>query len=256
MSKDLPNRTLLGIVGLLLAVGTVAAVVFGVSDAQWAKPGSPLLQSLAIAGAVLLCGSYAAAMAKRFAIAGKRAFRQHVALASLGGAMVLAHWSFSFWQFPTLLIAALVLLVWLGLWSRTSGARQMARTFGEKHAGFHPPAPENRARMRAIIAEKEALLSQFAPSAREAEFSLRPVHWVGQPRRAWSYNKLCREERTITGADRRLPRAQRYWRIVHQLLAAGFICGLILHILMVLFFAGYVADGRDIYWWHVTDWNF
>ena len=80
MSKDLPNRTLLGIVGLLLAVGTVAAVVFGVSEAQWAKPGSPLLQSLAIAGAVLLCGSYAAAMAKRFAIAGKRAFRQHLSL--------------------------------------------------------------------------------------------------------------------------------------------------------------------------------
>jgi hypothetical protein len=30
--------------------------------------------------------------------------------------------------------------------------------------------------------------------------------------------------------------------------------GLITHVIVVLFFAGYVADGRDIYWWHFTAW--
>jgi hypothetical protein len=50
--------------------------------------------------------------------------------------------------------------------------------------------------------------------------------------------------------------AQRHWRLVHRLLAWGFLAGLIMHILLVLFFAGYVADGGEIYWWHITDWDF
>jgi hypothetical protein len=29
---------------------------------------------------------------------------------------------------------------------------------------------------------------------------------------------------------------------------------MIIHIIVVTFFAGYVADGGEIYWWHVTAW--
>ena len=30
------------------------------------------------------------------------------------------------------------------------------------------------------------------------------------------------------------------------------LAGMITHIVVVTFFAGYVADGGEIYWWHVT----
>jgi len=37
-------------------------------------------------------------------------------------------------------------------------------------------------------------------------------------------------------------------------LAWLFLAGLILHVIVVTFFAGYVAEGRDIYWWHLAAW--
>jgi len=36
--------------------------------------------------------------------------------------------------------------------------------------------------------------------------------------------------------------------------AALCVVGIIAHVITTVFFAGYVADGREIYWWHLTDW--
>ena len=254
--KDLSNPLLYRTVGGTLAVGLVAATAFGVSAADWARPGSPLLQLLAIAGAVLLLASFAAVLAKRFGQPGKRGFHAHVGLASLGLACVLAHWSFSVLQAPTLLLLLLAALIVLGVWSRSVGARQMAGTFGRKHAAFHPPAPETRERLRALIAEKRALLAGLDPAASEAMFSLQPRHWLARPGKALAYQRLCDEELRLTGAKAALSPAQRHWRLVHRLLAWGFVAGLLGHILVVTFFAGYVADGREIYWWHLAAWDF
>ena len=256
MTRDLPNRHLFGIVSVCSVAGVVAALVFGVSAADWARPGSELLQSLAIAGSALLAGSFIAVMAKRFGQPGKRGFRAHVVLASVGFACVLAHWSFQVFQFPTFLIVALVALVALGLWSRSRGAIQMARTFGRKHAAFAAPEPATRERLKALIAEKRSLLAKLDPTASEATFSLQPKHWLSHPVLARAYQHRCDEELNLTGATAMLSRGQRNWRLLHRLLAWGFLAGLIMHILMVLFFAGYVADGGEIYWWHVTDWDF
>lgn len=256
MIRDLSNRHLFGIVLACAAAGLVAALVFGASSADWARPGSPLLQSLAIAGSGMLAGSFVAVMAKRFGQPGKRGFYKHVGLASVGMAFVLAHWSFSVLQFPTVLLVLLAALVALGLWSRSIGAVQMAGTFGRKHAAFAAPAPETRERLKVLIEEKQRLLATLDPRASEATFSLQPRHWLRQPMKARAYQRLCDEEMGLTGATAMLSPGQRHWRLLHRLLAWGFLAGLIMHILIVLFFAGYVADGGEIYWWHFTAWDF
>src|SRR5689334_22309969 len=151
-ASDLSNRRLARVLGSWLAVGVVAALVFRSASAVWARPGSPILQSLAIAGAVLLVASFAAVLAKRFGVPGKPGFHAHVGLASAGMACVLAHWSFHVLQFPTLLLALLAGLVALGIWSRGAGAVAMARTFGRKHAAFAAPSPDTRARLGLLIA--------------------------------------------------------------------------------------------------------
>lgn len=255
-TDDLSNRRLWRVLGGWLAAGLVAALAFRGASAAWARPGSPLLQSLAILGAGLLVASFVAVLAKRFGRPGKAGFRAHVGLASAGLACVLAHWRFDVAHLPTLLLVLLAGLVALGVWSRGAGALAMARTFGRKHAAFAAPAPETRARLAALIAEKRARLARLDPRADEATFSVQPRHWLSSPGQALAYRRLCAEELRLTGATASLSPAQRHWRLVHRLLAAAFLAGLVLHVVLVLFFAGYVADGRAIYWWRFADWDF
>ena len=61
-------------------------------------------------------------------------------------------------------------------------------------------------------------------------------------------------DRTTFGARESIGRAQAYWRAAHLSLAALFVVGLFIHVITVTFFAGYVADGGEIYWWHLTKW--
>ncbi len=132
----------------------------------------------------------------------------------------------------------------------------MAGTFGRKHGAFAAPSPVTRERLKALIGEKRTLLERIDPQESEATFSLQPRHWLSRPMQARAYQALCAEELKLTGAAAAFTRGQRYWRLAHRLLAWGFVGGLLLHIIIVLFFAGYVADGGEIYWWHVTDWDF
>ena len=48
--------------------------------------------------------------------------------------------------------------------------------------------------------------------------------------------------------------AQAWWRPLHLAIAALFVAGLLVHVVTVTFFAGYVADGGRITWWHLMDW--
>ena len=169
---------------------------------------------------------------------------------------MLVHWGFSIWQFPTLLLVLLAALVALGVWSRTRGAKQMAGTFGRKHAAFIAPNPAVKERFRRLIAEKRAVLAKLDRSAAEGTFSLQLRHWLTSPFRAMQYQRLCSAEQALVGADAVLSPTHRYWRLAHRLLAWGFVAGLIGHILVVTLFAGYVAEGGEIYWWHLADWNF
>ena len=47
----------------------------------------------------------------------------------------------------------------------------------------------------------------------------------------------------------------RWSRRIHMLAALGFYLGLIAHVIVMLFFAGYAAGGDEIDWWYITAWG-
>jgi hypothetical protein len=48
---------------------------------------------------------------------------------------------------------------------------------------------------------------------------------------------------------------QAWWRPLHMALAWLFVLGVVIHVVTVTFFAGYVADGGPITWWHLRAWG-
>jgi hypothetical protein len=155
---------------------------------------------------------------------------------------------------PALLILVLVALAALGVWARIYGARRMAATMGTKRPAFGTPDPELQVRLRRLIERKQAVLTVLDPVALEALFSPNLSHWLRNPALTWSYLRLVREEEVLIGARQSIGAAQAYWRVAHLSLAALFLVGLFIHVITVTFFAGYVADGGEIYWWHFTKW--
>jgi len=69
-----------------------------------------------------------------------------------------------------------------------------------------------------------------------------------------AYARLAHRESMLVETRQSLPRSGAYWRPLHLLLAWLFLAGMIIHIIVVTFFAGYTADGGEIYWWHITAW--
>ncbi len=250
-NEDLANRRLVAITASTLTLAVLALAALPLLPDAWARPGSPLLQSAAILGSLLLLAGFWAAMGKRFGRRGKRGFGLHVMLSCTGLVLVTAHSTGSFLHFPALLLATLAALVVLGLWARLAGARRLAGRFARKPRAFAVPDAATRAQLRALIDRKTALLADLEPGADEAQFSLQPRHWRRRPGRALAYWRLADAEARLTGAGTLADR----WRLVHQLLAWGFVLGLAIHVIISLFFAGWVAEGREVYWWHVTAWG-
>src|SRR3546814_1746537 len=77
-------------------------------------------------------------------------------------------------------------------------------------------------------------------------FSLTLAHWLRHPRRARAYAWLVREENRLVGTRQSVGLEQAWWRPLHMALAYVFVFGLIIHVVTVTFFAGYVADGGAI----------
>ncbi|MDG2284234.1 MAG: hypothetical protein P8N43_01715 [Alphaproteobacteria bacterium] len=254
-NTDLPDSRLSAIVIAATGIALVGLIVTSAFPGDLGRSGGPLLQSAAIGGTLLLGLSFVAVLRKKAGHPGKAGFRSHVWLASAGTVLVAIHSTGSMLKIPSLLLVALVGLIGLGVWSRLVGSKRMARTFGTKMAGFSRPDETVRARLAQLISEKQDLLRTIAPAAQEATFSLQPRHWLATPGRAFAYHRAVMEEHRLIGTRATVSPAQAYWRIVHRLLAWGFVVGLLIHIVTVTFFAGYVADGRVIYWWHLAEWG-
>lgn len=253
---DLSNAALAAIVALTLLAGVFLAALAPSLPGDWGRSGGPLLQGAAALGSALLLASFAAVLAKRFGRPGRRGFRSHVWLASVGAALTFAHAAGNLGRPAALLLVLLAALILLGAWSRVAGARRMAATFGEKRRAFARPDPERRARLAAIIEEKRALLATLAPGADEGLFSPSPRHWLKAPFKTAAYARLVATEAGLTQARAQVSPAQAWWRAAHRLLAWSFVAGLFLHIVIVMWFAGYVADGDEVYWLHVAAWDF
>ena len=114
---------------------------------------------------------------------------------------------------------------------------------------------DRRAALREVLDLKLALLSRIDPHAEEATFSLQPAHWLRAPLRSWQYLQAVQRERDLLGAHEIYRPADRWWRLAHQLLAMALVLGILVHVVLCTFFAGYVADGGPVYWWHVTAWT-
>ena len=155
---------------------------------------------------------------------------------------------------PAFLILALIGLAALGVWARIYGAKRMAATMGTKRPAFAAPDPALQSKIRDVIEKKTALLRKLDSAATEATFSPNLSHWLAKPFKTMAYIRLVRAEETLIGTRQSVGGAQAYWRALHLALAGLFVIGLFIHVITVTFFAGYVADGGEIYWWHLTKW--
>jgi hypothetical protein len=254
-SADLPDSRLAAITVAAVGLALLGLVALPSLPGGLGRPGGPVLQTAAILGSALLLASFVAVLRKKAGHPGKAGFRAHVWLASAGAVLVAVHSTGSLFKIPSLLLLALAGLIALGVWSRVLGSRQMARIFGTKMAGFSKPDEVTRTRLKALIGEKQALLREIETGASEATFSLQPRHWLASPARAWTYHQAVLEEHRLIGTRATVSPVLAYWRIFHRLIAWGFLIGLAVHILTVTFFAGYVAEGREIYWWHLAEWG-
>ena len=98
------------------------------------------------------------------------------------------------------------------------------------------------------------MLRKLDSAATEATFSPNLSHWLQKPVKTLAYIRLVRAEETLIGTRQSVGGVQAYWRALHLALAGLFVIGLFIHVITVTFFAGYVADGGEIYWWHLTKW--
>ncbi len=254
-SVTISNRLLATIISAAFALSLLCWLLWPQPPHFAARSGSAALMLVALVGSLLLIASATAAVAKRSGHGARRFYRAHVWLAAIGFLLVAIHSKGNLTRPPALLLALLAALMVLGYWARSYGAAAMATTFGRKHAGFVAPAAEDTNRLRELIDTKKSLLQRIDRNADEALFSLTPSHWLKTPRLAFAYHRAVIQENTIVGTRRSVRPLQAWWRVLHQLLAVGFIVGLLLHVILVLFFAGYVADGNEVYWWHLFAWD-
>jgi hypothetical protein len=253
---DLSDAALLRLVAVAVAAIIGWFVVRPWLPEAWRVPGSPALYLTGVTGVVLLLVPAAFAFVKRGGLTRHpvRWFNAHVACSCLGFVLIAIHSGGYLRRAPALLLVVLFALAALGVWARVRGSRRMAATFASRAPAFSVPDAAARGRLRDILAAKRRLLLELDPQAREGTFSVTLGHWRRTPRLAYAYHKFAREESVLLGTRRTLPASQAWWRPLHMALAWIFVAGVLIHVLTVTFFAGYVADGGPITWWHLAAW--
>ena len=253
---DLPDLMLVWIVG---AAALAVAAWFALRPAlrvSWSTPGSPELYIAGVLGALLLLVSMVFVVVKRSGH-GRLApawFIAHIVCGTLGTMLVLVHSAGFLRRPPALLLLALLGLIALGLWARVRLSARMAATFATKQRGFEPATGDGRTALAAVIERKRALLASLDRTAQEATFSPTLAHWIRAPRASLRYAQLIREENRLVGTRASVGMEQAWWRPLHLALAYVFVLGVVIHVITVTFFAGYVAGGEPITWWHLTAW--
>jgi len=224
--------------------------------AEMRTPGSPALYLTGAVGAALLLVSMVFVLVKRTGRGGSPPawFVAHVVASSLGTVLVVIHSVGYLRRPPALLFLALAGLILLGVWGRVWLSRRMSGTFGTKHAHFAALGSDRRAALADVIAQKVALLRTLDPTANEGTFSVTLAHRLSHPRLSARYAALVRRENALMGTRAMVSPQQAYWRAAHLALAYTFVAGLVIHVITVTFFAGYVADGGPITWWHLAEW--
>jgi hypothetical protein len=222
----------------------------------WLAPGSAQLQTCAIIAAILLLVPVGFSLNKRTGAGGAptRWFIAHVLAATVGMVLAAIHSAARLDGPPALLLLAVGVLAITGVVARVYLSRNMSATFGTKRTAFGAPDKERRAQLHELIERKCAALANLDPVANEATFSITLGHWLRNPIQARAYHQLERAETRLIRARHSVGAGQAWWRPLHVVVGYGLVIGLVVHIVTVTFFAGYVAEGREIYWWHLTAW--
>ena len=250
------SNTRLILVVLVTLVAAVLSLLFlPILPTKLAKPGSPLMQTAAISGSLLLIISFCAVLSKRVGGPGRTALKMHILMANFGLILLVMHSGGKLFSEPGTLLLLLFSIIGLGVWLRISIPSGFAAAFGTKMSGFSVANEFTRSKLRELICKKETLLGYIDPTASEAVFSLTPKHWLICPILSFRYQRLVARESHLIGHRQSVNPSQAYCRLLHRMLSWVFLAGLIIHVITVTFFAGYVADGREIYWWHLTDWG-
>ncbi len=252
---DLPARSI-----LLLAATVIAWVGLVVAWPYWPTPGSASGQLTAATGALLLLAPLVFVVMKRSGLAQSppRWFIAHVLATALGCCLVFVHAAAGEWLSPPGLVLLLMLLLVLqGSLLRAHVSRGFSQLFAHSSlaTGFSRPGDLDKAALQALIDSKTELLRDLDPKADEALFSPALEHWLRHPLQSYRYQRLAQREAAMIGVRRSAGFELGWSRRLHMLVALGFYLGLLAHVVVVLFFAGYAADGGPIDWWYITDWG-
>jgi len=223
-------------------------------------PGSPLAQWCAAVGVFLLLAPMLFSIMKRFGISDSPPFWfvAHVLCASLGMCLILIHVAGGSWFSPPGLVLFLMLFLLLqGVWLRTAISKKFSYLFARNSAsgGFATSGTLDKTALAAIIDKKIECLGLLDANASEAIFSPTIRHWLAHPWLSIRYQSLIDREARVVGARQAAGTLLAWSRRIHLMAAALFYVGLLTHIIIVLFFAGYAAGGAEIGWWYITDWG-
>ena len=258
MSNNRPDLSRTQILLLDASIAAAAAVILLAPGSP--APGSPTGQLAAAAGALLLFAPLLFVVVKRSASSASPPtwFIIHVLASLAGSCLILVHAKGGDWLTPPgLLLLLLVLLVMQGSLLRAVLSSGFSLLFARSSRadGFAAPAALGKAALQRLIERKIALLRNLDPAADEALFSPALKHWLRRPWQSLRYQWLAEREARMVGARAGAGPALAWSRRLHLLLALGFYLGLLAHVVVVLFFAGYAADGGTIDWWHITAWG-
>lgn len=255
---DLSRRALIFMLAVTTAVTAVAFASGILAPPGWQAPGIPLRQSAAIVGTLLLLVPFLFSVTKRSALAASPPawFVAHVVSSELGIVFLVVHASGGdLLTPPGLVLLGSAFLVVQGTLARSMLSEKLATRFAAQPGSYQQAEPVRRQELAKIIERKRQLLTRLDSRASEALFSPNLYHWLRHPWRSLLYQKLAFAEARLVGSRRRAGTILALWRRVH--IGVAFLClvGLITHVVLVMFFAGYVASGDPIYWWHVAAWG-
>lgn len=252
---DLPNHAIY----ILMAAVTIA-IIIALSPWLTHPPGSPLAQWSALVGLIALLAPILFSVLKRSGLSENPPFWfvTHVVCACIGVYFILYHAAAGNWLSPPGAVLFLMLfLVIQGAFLRTSVSSRFSHLFARsaKAGGFRPAATFDKQHLQALINQKQQLLTKLDNKASEALFSPNLGHWLRHPLLTLRYQKLITEESRMIGARQSSGFVMAWSRRIHMIAAALFFIGLLAHVIVVLFFAGYAAGDGEITWWYITDWG-
>jgi len=242
----------------------VAVTLFAVSlillVPSFTLPSSVLGQSMAVMGSSFLLIPFLFSLFKRSGISKSPPswFVAHVIFALMGSILIAVHVSSGNWLTPPgIILVCLVFLIIQGLLLRVVLSKRLSLLFAKTSTmqGFKAPNAQKIANIQQVINNKIQLLALLDNTQDEALFSPALKHWFWHPIKSMRYQLLADKEAKLMGVKQINGLVMNWSRRIHLLVAFLFFASLLSHIIIVLFFAGYAAQGQAIDWWYITAWG-